>query len=200
MTTRSRHAVAAIAAAFAAINSACATFVQFLNDKPGWIAATGPFTSVGFAEFATGTIIADQYSALGITFPEGDDVASQAVPTLFPSDGAGLIAGPSITMDFAAPIASIAVEFPGLLKAAFYSEGRLLYSSGPLNPPGAGSLAGFAGFFSTESFDRVVLTNWAGGTGNVYLDTVCFQPVPAPAVLSLMFAALATPHRTRRRR
>src|SRR5688572_6975083 len=92
---------------------------QLFHDFDQWTAASGPFTTIGFADLPSGTFVSDQYESLGAIFPDGNDyIVGDSVET-YPIDGYGLAgnAGP-IVVEFATPMHWVGAHSPDVFKIA----------------------------------------------------------------------------------
>lgn len=164
-----------------------------------WFGNAGAYSTITFTEFPYGTLVADQYSSLGIHFvePQGNWIYSTGS---FAQDGWGLQGENSIDMRFDTPMRGLAVYYPGIVKAQFFSGDQLVYSW--TQNFGGGSNK-FAGFFGDVAFDRVVFKNaqnpppW-GDVYPVYFDNLYFTTVPAPGAAASLLGILAIARRRRR--
>ena len=166
--------------------------VNVFTNSTQWQSAVGDYSTIDFTGFSNNTVITDQYEDMGILFTDGLDFIYHN-NNIFLNDGIGLRGGipHSITIDFTVPIQWIAMDFPGRLWVELYFKGRLTYNAGPFGSSGPGH---FAGFQSTQPFDKVRLFNAAASEANI--DDLHFgPPIPAPGVLALA----ATGARRRRR-
>ncbi len=172
-----------------------ADIVEFTN-RAEWVSAIGGFDqmqTISFLEYPPGTFLGDQYTNLGVTFPDGNDFIYHAESFLLDGAGASSISGP-MTLQFDESRSSIGVHFPGLLVIKLFSEGSLIYTSNEFGVGGAGF---FGGLISTEPFDMVHLIDPSGIPA---IDTIHFGlPVPAPAGLALVWIAGMLFRRSRRR-
>jgi hypothetical protein len=160
------------------VSAAHADVFEF-TDKDEWIAAVGPFTTIGFTGFPDGTLITDQYADLGVIFTGGTENVFLS-ENLFPNDGAGLIAVGVIAMEFATPQAWIAVDFPGAVQFELFRGGEPIYKSSDFLGGGVGF---FAGLLTTELFDSAVIDDPIDNV--VAIDDLHFG-VPAPPTLLLL--------------
>jgi hypothetical protein len=169
-----------------------ADFLEF-EDRDAWFdAVPGGITTIGFGELPEFTFITDQYLELGVLFVDGDD---QTIfdPVVYPQDGWGLDGQASIHLQFTQPMQWIAADFPGGLEFELFREGELIYASGGF---GLGGVGNFGGVIADEPFDEVLIDDWLGD--DPFLDDLHFgPPIPAPATLVLLGAALL-PGRRRR--
>jgi hypothetical protein len=167
--------------------------VQEFTSRAAWEAAVGgSFTTIGFTEYADGTIITDQYDSLGITFTDSNDSIVYAPPS-FLNDSIGLGGGSIITLSFANVQYWVAVDYPGALDFELYRRGELVYASGPFGLSGAGH---YAGIVSSVPFDTVILDDWFDEY--VFIDDLHFG-VPGPTALGAMLVGAGLV-RTQRRR
>jgi MprA protease rhombosortase-interaction domain-containing protein len=166
--------------------------VTAYEDRDEWEAVVGDFTTIDFTGFPDFTIITDQYADLGILFTDGSDWIRLYGD--YP-DGAGLEGGlgDDIEISFDAPMHWIAVDFVGFAQFELFRDGELIYTSYVFNHiPST-----FAGLFSTEPFDAVVLDDPTAGF--ITIDNLHFgPPIPAPGAGALLFIGLtAFGHRRR---
>ena len=97
------------------------------------------------------------------------------------------------TIEFDAPMTTIAMDFPGTLRIQLFSNDQLIYTSPLL---GSGGTGFFRGLISTEAFDKVHIDDPLSG---LFIDNLYFgPPIPAPPALALI-AAAALLGQTRRR-
>ena len=161
-----------------------------------WFDAAVGFSTVAFTGLPEGTQVTEQYASQGIHFhlpPWGTGNLVQASEVMYPQDGWGLLGAEVIKMTFDTPMSAFAAYFPGSAEFEFYSGATFLYSR--LRP---GDINSFAGFTSSQSFDRVMMRADVPVNFGVFADNVYFSPVPAPSVLAL--AAVAGCMRGARRR
>jgi len=165
-----------------------------------WLGDAGAYSTITFTEFPYGTLITEQYASLGIHFvePQGNWIYSTVS---FTQDGWGLQGENSIDMRFDTPMRGLAVYYPGVVKAQFFSGDQLVYSW--TQNFGGGSNK-FAGFFGDVAFDRVVFKNavnpppW-GSTYPVYFDNLYFTTVPVPGVALYLIGGVSIVCRRRER-
>ena len=178
----------------AAAGVTSAGFVEFENDQAGWLAAAGVPTTIDFV-LPESAFLTDQYEHLGVSFPQGNDVAFPW--TGFLTDGWGVEGSPftfgDMIVQWDQPLYAIGCDFAGLLKLELYSGDTLLYTSTILGVTGLGQ---FGGIVSTVPFDRVRI--WDPSDNGFALDNIHFVSVPAPAVAALLALAGWTPRRRRR--
>jgi hypothetical protein len=79
---------------------------------------------------------------------------------------------------------AFAAYFPGDARFEFYAGSTLLYAQTRV-----GDINSFAGFTSTESFDRVMLRANEPTNFGLFVDNVYFSTVPSPAALALAAVA-----------
>ncbi len=172
----------------AATPGASAGFIEFLNDRDGWINAVGPFTTIHFNEVPKHTFITDEYADLGVIFTDGDDQITFGESFL--NDDWGLDGNGDINVVFDMPQLWIAVDFPGGMQFQLFREGALVYDSTAWVPGGAGN---FLGIVSSEFFDAARIID---PLGEAEIDDLHFG-VPGPSGLGLLMLGVVT---TRRRR
>ena len=175
-----------------------ADVVKYTN-KAEWQSLVGAFTTITFTEipFPPTAFITNQYSYLGVTFTDGNDALDDANSLI--NDGYGLygnLPGNSITMVFAEPITSFAIDHPGFEGFKLYSEDRLLFDTGLMGGSGTGK---FSGVISPTPFDSIVIQDPFGQS--TLIDDLHFgPPIPAPGALALIAASTLIGQTRRRRR
>ena len=160
-----------------------------------WFDAAVGFSTIAFTGLPEGTQVTEQYASQGIHFhlpPWGTGNLVQASEVMYPQDGWGLLGAEVIKMTFDTPMSAFAAYFPGSAEFEFYSGATFLYSR-----LRTGDINNFAGFTSSQSFDRVMMRADEPVNFGVFADNVYFSPVPAPSVLAL--AAVAGVSRRARR-
>ncbi len=156
-----------------------------------WQNAAGNSTKLDFV-FDTPQVITDQYAALGVLFPDGNDyVAPASVPPpgsdgWFLQDTWGDLQTTFLFDDFQTAIGFTA---PGGHFFKLYSGDTLVYASPEFgNNP-------FMGAISTVPFDRVVMSRSGGGPA---VDTFWFGgTIPAPATIAVLALAFVGSRRRR---
>jgi hypothetical protein len=149
----------------------------------------GPQATIGFTEVPLDTTLSDEYSSLGVRFVDGDDT-TQFEPAAYLTDSFGLEGGPHegqlsfIILQFASPVRSLGVDFPGALRIELFNGATSLGSSANFGSSGAGF---FGGVISDAPFDRAVLSDWLAG--DVYIDNLHVEPVPEPSTWALLAVA-----------
>jgi|LauGreSBDMM110SN_4_FD.fasta_scaffold145205_1 hypothetical protein len=152
-----------------------------------WFGAADGYATVAFTGFQESTQITEQYAALGIhlRIPAGSSGnAVQSSAAMYPQDGWGLVGSRAIEMTFDSPMHAFAAYFPGDARFEFYAGSTLLYAQTRV-----GDINSFAGFTSTESFDRVMLRANEPTNFGLFVDNVYFSTVPSPAALALAAVA-----------
>ena len=168
--------------------------VIWTGDRTEWETLAGDFTTIGFNDLPSQTWVTEQYAHLGAHFVDGLDLVLYG-PATYPRDGFGLDGFGEIHVVFDMPLTSIALDFPGAVQFELYSGAQLIYISPEFGGSGVGF---FVGLVSTDTFDKVVLTD-QGMTPTVAIDDLHFgPPIPAPPVMALL--ALAAWRSPRRRR
>ena len=172
-----------------------ADVVKYTN-KAEWQSLVGTYSTITFTEFVFPAIITDQYSFLGVTFTDGNDALDQSTSLI--NDGVGLYGnfpGNAISIAFAAPITSFAIDHPGHEAFTLFSKGEQIFDTGLMGGVGTGK---FSGVISNEPFDAVVIKD--PGIGVTLIDDMHFgPPIPAPgAICVLAIALLSAPGRRRR--
>ncbi|MFO0828233.1 MAG: hypothetical protein U0572_08790 [Phycisphaerales bacterium] len=178
--------------ALGACHASAAAGVTLYQGESGWSqwssVATG-YTTVGFTDLGMYEPVApDRYADLGvlITDPEGN--LGEINPYAFPIDGHGIWGGCVTEFTLLTPSHAFASRFPGLMHAWLYSGATLVaaFSSAAF---GGGGADQFAGFVSSELFDRVVFTGFGSlppfPCDDVLFDDIYFSVVPAPSVLAV---------------
>lgn len=147
--------------------------------------AVGAHEIITFTEFAVGTTVTTQYSPQGVIFGDGNDFI--ITNGAFTVDGVGLDAAGSIELLFSSQQTAIGSEFPGALQFAIYNGATFLGSSDQFGGSGSGF---FGGLVSSDSFDRVIITDWVDGSA--YIDNLHFgsASVPEPGTLLLLGSGL----------
>lgn len=174
------------------VNETFAAVTVYTN-KASWQAAAGPYTTITFQELPPTTYIDEQYAHLGVHFTDGSDQVYAS--NLFPNDGVGLNgAFDETTLEFDAPMTTIAMDFPGIASIKLFANDQLIYTS-PLM--GGGGVGFFAGLISTEPFDSVQLYD-PFGTGFFADDVHSGPPIPAPGALALLGVSALLGSRRRR--
>jgi hypothetical protein len=169
-----------------------AEVIVFPEDKEGWEAAVGEFTTIDFTGFPEFTWITDQYAHLGAHFVDGADLIQES-DLLYLEDGWGIDGNTEVRIEFDEPISYIGFDFPGIMYVFLYSNDEVIYTT----PFGGGGPGHFGGLISDEPFDAVRF--WDGPGGNVNIDDIHFGP-PIPAPGALMLLSLGTLLAARRRR
>ena len=144
-----------------------------------WFVAADGFATVAFTGFAESTQVTEQYASLGIHFriPAGSGGnAVQSSVSMYPQDGWGLVVSRAVELEFDSPMRAFAAYFPGDARFEFYAGSALLHAQTRV-----GEINGFAGFTSTESFDRVILRANEPANFGLFVDNVYFSAVPSPA-------------------
>jgi hypothetical protein len=169
--------------------STCGAAISSFTDYLTYRGYAGPQSLIGFSEVPLGTTLSGQYSGLGLRFLDGDDrTVSDSVA--YPKDTFGLEGGPRegdvsfITLQFAQPVRSLGVDFPGALRVELFNGLNSLGSSANFGSSGTGF---FGGVISDIPFDRAVLSDWFAG--DVYIDNLHVTPVPEPSMLALLAVA-----------
>jgi hypothetical protein len=175
------------------VNSARADLTVYANDREGWEAAVGSFSTADFVGLGETWMDPYAYTHLGVTMAEsiyhGHYYAQDAFSS-YPRDGAGLHGDGSLELLFDAPVYGVALDFNGVYRAEVYREGEFLgYMTG------SDTFGTFTGFTSDISFDRVVLYDIF--VDFLSIDDIHFGP-PIPAPGSAVLVALAFIRRRRR--
>ena len=171
--------------------AAQADLVEY-RDKAEWQAAVGEFATLDFTGFQNGEVLSDQYSDLGVLFPDGNDTVRLS-PSIFLNDGWGVKDndGP-ITIHFDTPRRAFAADYPGFVSFFLYRTGDLVGHVDFL-PGGVGN---FAGVVSEVTFDMVEVVDVTGG--DVLMDDLYFS-IPSPGSIALLIATCARTGSRRRR-
>jgi hypothetical protein len=184
-----------IAALVGFLSDAASATVTIYSNKTNWENAAGAYSTIYFNELPANTWIDEQYAYLGVHFTDGSDQIYES--DAFVTDGFGLNGAlDDSTLEFDAPLTSIAMDFPGIARIQLFFEGKLMYTSPELGLPGIGN---FRGLISTEAFDSVKLYDPA--FAGFFADNLYFgPPIPAPGVLALLGVATLFNGRHRRKR
>ena len=165
----------------------------------GYNAAVGSQTVVTFVGLADGAVLGGQYSGLGVTFSDGNDLAF--ISGCCGGDGALAQGGSNttLTLDFNGYRDSIGVEYPGAVRFRLYDGLTLVYTSSNFGGSGSGFFAGISGV----SFNRALVDDWF--QPDVFIDNLRFDAtgaaaVPEPASLLLLGSGIAGVAANRRRR
>jgi hypothetical protein len=160
-----------------------AAIVNEYDSLAAYNAATGPQTVIDFTDLSSGTILTNQYAALGVEFVDGND--SIFFTSYFVVDGFGVNGNGTIELAFTGAMNSIGVEFPGAVQFDLYLGGDLVGTSSEF----AGVGTGFFGGVTSSKFDRVIISDFVDD--QVYIDNLHFgQVVPIPAAVWLFGSAL----------
>ncbi|MFO0961413.1 MAG: hypothetical protein U0625_00750 [Phycisphaerales bacterium] len=166
-----------------------------------WFGGAGAYTSITFSEFPSGTLVTEQYAAMGVHFVDPAGSWIQATQG-FLQDGWGLHGLSSIDMRFDTPVCGLAVHYPGEVKAEFYSGDALVFS---WQQWGGGEQSKFVGAFGDVAFDRVVFKSalvappWMPPY-SVNFDNLYFSTVPTPGAALGVLGLLPIAERRRRNR
>lgn len=136
------------------------------SSRPAWEAVVGSQQCADFVGLASGAVVTNQYAGIGMTFTQGNDTV--LLTGAFVTDGAGVNCNGDMEVVFSSPQHALGCDFPGALQVSLYSGATLVHSSSNFAGSGSGF---FAGFTSTASFDRAVITDWVDGLA--YVDNVC---------------------------
>src|SRR6185295_14980764 len=159
--------------------------VSSYTDFTTFSSLVGPQARIGFTEVPLGTTLTDEYSSFGVKFVEGND-RTVFDSVAYPTDSVGLEGGPHegqlsfIILQFANPVQSLGVDFPGALRMELFSGNTSLGSSANFGSSGQGF---FGGVISDVPFDRAILSDWFAG--DVYIDNLHVAPVPEPSTWAL---------------
>ncbi len=159
--------------------------VSSYTDFEAFRSVVGPESTIGFTEVPLGTTVGDEYAPFGLRFTDGND-ETEFNPQSYLTDNVGLAGGPEgrstfITLQFANPVRSLGVDFPGALRIELFSGTTSLGASENFGSTGADF---FGGVVSDTPFDRVVLSDWFAG--DVYIDNLHVAPVPEPTTWALL--------------
>ncbi|MBL8701519.1 MAG: PEP-CTERM sorting domain-containing protein [Alphaproteobacteria bacterium] len=160
--------------------------------RADYLAAAGGQTVVDFNFGTPGAALTNEI--FGLTF-SGANLTDDGV---FLEDGKGIrgVASGGLLPDgifevvFAAPQTTLGFDFPGALAIQLYDGTTLVGTSDDFAGSGSGF---FGGVISDVAFNRAVVYDHC--CGSVYADTMYYgtsiDPVPAPATLAVLGAALA---------
>ena len=161
--------------------------VSSYTDFATYQSLVGPQAVIGFTEVPLYTTLSDEYSTLGVRFVDGDD-RPQFDPGAYLKDNFGLEGGPNenrpapIVLQFAGPLHSLGLDFPGVLRVELFSGSTSLGSSDHFGTSGPGH---FGGVVSDTPFDRAIISrDWLKQA--VYIDNLYVTPVPEPSMWALL--------------
>ena len=193
--------------ALASAQAVSAEIVQY-SDRAAWEAVTGAVTTIGIPDIPqTSFGFGGHFAPMGVTNLTMDGVALDAVQADFwglPTGTVAFYAGSSQmsnTVQFAAPIRSVALDFRLFAGYYFYLRlGSQLVGQGFFIPtPDPTYQPEFFGLTSTASFDQISIHTSSFGFG--YGRGISFETIiPAPAAGAVALLALAPLASTRRRR
>jgi hypothetical protein len=185
MNPMKHFAASLLLAGFAMAHSAFAGIISHHTSLASFDASAEITATLTFTGLPNGTLLSNQYAGLGVTFTEGvDEVYTH--PN-FLTDLWGIDGIETITMQFAAPITGIGVDFPGALTIDLYLGSALVGTS---NNFGESGLGFFGGVIATP-FDRAVLRDWA--EMNVFVDNIYLAravAVPEPSSVALVLGGM----------
>ncbi|MBU1698744.1 MAG: PEP-CTERM sorting domain-containing protein [Candidatus Eisenbacteria bacterium] len=200
--------------------SPAAGFLLF-EDMSLFMDSAGDLQHVDFTDLPDGTLLANQYQVLGLTFPQGDDYGY--TDDRFQLDEHGISGGgedPStIGFDFDEAIASFGIAFPGALQVEVFdylgglSLGSFVFGPNPTLTPRVGAYP-FGGIIAEagQEFGYVEVTAWANNEADLLgrradVDDLFFSnltpdvpPVPEPATIGLTLLGLSVLSLSRKRR
>jgi hypothetical protein len=171
--------------------------VTVMTNPQQWQSAVSSYNTLTFTDLPHQTVVTTQYSQLGITFTDGNDLTH--VSPSFPSDGHGLHSTQAtgfanITMSFVGPTYWLAFDFIGGVQIELFQSGNLIYTSNMY----IADVTPFVGLISTDPFDLALAHDWTDPT--VAVDNIHFgPPIPAPSALFAMCIGLLTRVSRRRR-
>ena len=173
-------------------SAAITTYTDFAQ----WQSQVGPFTTIGFTEYPTGTIITDQYAEQGVVFPDGNDFVLNGFPKSFLQDGAGLRDNSTgiVRLTFSEPLTAIAAHHAGLLATfRLFLNGEMVADTGHMS---GGGINFFSGIVSAVPFDSVTIVD--SGI-SINLDNIYFgPPIPGPSAFALLAGGFISQRRRRR--
>ena len=142
------------------------------TDYATWLSDFGASVAENrYAELGDGVIVTSQYSGVGATYTDGDDVTFRYGDS---TDGMLLDGDGRIHISFSTPQTAIGVNFPGALQIIGYDDsGNQVFASDQF--AGSGTFH-FGGVISTEPFTNVELLDWYDDT--VYVDDVFYGGDP----------------------
>ncbi|MFK7958884.1 MAG: PEP-CTERM sorting domain-containing protein [Phycisphaerales bacterium] len=175
--------------AWALSTNATADVIQY-DGLEAWQAATGPTSTITFAEFGQPIFpITDEYAHLGVSFEPTQ--VPQARPGSF-LDGWGVsttVASNWLSVYFDEEITEFAFIAPSTTVLRLLRDSEVIhYVALPGNE--------VHGFVSDIAFDEIRISN---GTGLNAVDDIHFTTIPAPATPLLLMAAGMAGARRRRR-
>jgi len=158
--------------------------VTIYETRAAWEAAVQDYSTINFTELPENTWITNQYADLGVQFTDGSDQVYYNTNGF--ADGYGLNgAFDESTLEFNAPMSTLAMSFPGTLNIKLSWMGAIFYTGTVFGGSGYGH---FVGVVSTQPFDEIFLYDPSGG---LFVDNLYFgPPIPAPSVLGLLGIAV----------
>ncbi len=183
-----RH-IGYIAVAFVVSSNATAGIIFSSTSKDEWSSyVNNKYTTIGFADVFQ-QIVTEQYADLGVHFTDADDYGVSNSKFV---DGFGIkghfMFGGSITVGFDSPQMWTAVNFLGHVKLEIFYEDVLVGTKSDLQ---TGIFNKFQGIVSDTQFNKLVISDWAGGLP--FVDDLHFGgPIPAPGAIGIFgLAAIA---------
>lgn len=173
-------------------SSAVASVTQTTNFATWQAMTRETYTTIDFTGFRSMTVITTQYLDAGVVFTSPMSIVDTGAS--YTLDGHGLINFSAfIAAEFDTPQHWVGIHHYSGARAYLYYQGTLIYESlGTTGPPGS-----FAGFVSTQPFDKVVFEN--SGVHLMAIDNLYFgHSIPAPGALAVFTLALFAPRRRRR--
>jgi hypothetical protein len=171
--------------------------VTVITNPQQWQSAVSSYSTLTFTDLPHQTVVTTQYSHLGITFTDGNDLTH--ISPSFPSDGHGLHSSDdpqlgSIHMALGPPRFWLAFDFIGTFRVDLGNQGQVFFTSAQYSA----GFTPFVGFISTEPFDAAIARDWFDPT--VAVDNIHFGPaIPAPgALVTLSLGVIAFAGRRRR--
>src|SRR5687767_14832672 len=111
--------------------------VTVFSSKTAWQSAAGSYATITFTELPAFSWITDQYAPLGVLFTDGADQVDMDA-TLY-EDSFGLRGVfDETTLQFLAPMTTLAIDFPGAAKITLLRNEEPIYTSPLLGGGGVG--------------------------------------------------------------
>jgi PEP-CTERM motif len=175
--------IIAILACLASVQARLDAAIVNYTSLAAFNSVVGPHPLIKFDDLPSGTILNNQYSGLGVLFPDGNDT-TQANDS-FLTDGVGLTGANQdvnavITVQFTSAINAVGADFPGALRIQIFNGATLVGTSANFGSAGTGF---FGGIVSDMPFDRAILSDWMDD--RVFVDNLHFASVPEPSAFAL---------------
>ncbi len=171
-----------------------AGLIEFWDNTPAWLGATGKHTFIDFNGFSAGTPVTSQFPGMTVTsfsfiqYAEGYN------------DWWGLSSPNGVKIEFDTPIHALAVDHLGVVQFTLLYKGEVVTTSSEFNYAVPGGPF-FSGFISDAPFDEIYMFKPQPpfSNNNIALDNLYWgMPIPAPGTLPLLGVALFPTRRRRR--